>query len=115
MSEWTPSKENIEQFENGFRDYLVSQLKDAGELDETSNNEAKRITYVLDHFNEYKRQYVGIIESGKKVVYCNLIRGSAGDWKNELVVMFDGGPNYFSIHFNVQKERYFDLMINGYA
>ncbi|MWC30948.1 hypothetical protein [Paenibacillus sp. MMS18-CY102] len=116
MSEWTPSEDDIAQFEKGFREYLVSQSKEAEGLEATSHS-AENFTYILDHFNAYKRQYVGVIESGEKVVYCNLLidDNNNSDWKNDLVLVMDGGPRYFSIRFYVKKERYFDLMIHGYA
>ena len=89
--------------------------------------------------HEYYRQYVGIVRDGKKRICVNLFHysfvqatlrltqldpvirkpvqgGQAEDfWKQEPVVVDDGGAYFFRVQFNVEPGSFDSLGFNGYA
>lgn len=65
----------------------------------------------------YKRQYVATINSkGEKEIWVNLFCDTFNsNWKNEILVVFDGGNCFFNVKLNLKKKKYFELRINGVA
>lgn len=66
---------------------------------------------------DYKRQYVPVIkENGEKEVWVNLFCTiEHTDWKNEIVVVYDGGNCFFNLKINLTKNSYSDFNVNGSA
>ncbi len=64
-----------------------------------------------------KRQYVPVInKNGEKEVWINFFCGvHHNEWRNDIVVVFDGGNCYFNVKVNLAHMKYYDLIINGYA
>ena len=84
----------------------------------------------FENVKKYYRQYVCFINGkGEKIVYINAfclnldtptkINGKTKwkpfDWKNELLIVNDGGDCYWSIWINITKLEYYDLIVNGEA
>ena len=67
--------------------------------------------------SKYKRQYVATINSkGEKEIWVNLFCDTFNsNWKNEILVVFDGGNCFFNVKLNLKKKKYFELRINGVA
>jgi len=67
--------------------------------------------------SKYKRQYVATINSkGEKEIWVNLFCDTFNsNWKNEILVVFDGGNYFFNVKLNLKKKKYFELRINGVA
>ncbi|WP_157972796.1 hypothetical protein [Aureibaculum luteum] len=95
------------------------------------NNEFKFIKeHVLEniHKNLYK-QYVPYIDNnGSRIILLNTFclppeehfeeingkhESKLMDWKKEFYKVDDGGPCYWRININIDKEEYFNLGING--
>lgn len=115
LSDWTPSIEIINQFESGFEQYILDFQE---KYEPKDSYEKESLQFVIDNLNEYKRQYYGIKEKGRKIVYCNLLLIDDHwimNWKEELIEVNDGGPRFFSIEYEVKKNKYSYLMINGRA
>ena len=82
---------------------------------------AKNPEYKLDKKNfiidltRYKRQYEAVINSKEeKEVWVNCFcRTHNSNWKNEIVVVKDGGNCYFNLKINLTTGRYYDIMVNG--
>jgi hypothetical protein len=82
-------------------------------------------TYIYLNIGNYIKQYFGYITSeGDTVVYINCfdkrseltaLKDFHIDWKREIVSVFDGGPSYFRLRYNITKKKFFGLMINGYG
>lgn len=64
-----------------------------------------------------KRQYVPVInKNGEKEVWINFFCGTHHDkWRDDIVVVFDGGNCYFNVKINLAQVEYYDLIINGHA
>jgi hypothetical protein len=78
-------------------------------------NESKDII-----LSKYKRQYIAVYnEYGEKEVYINCFNAKyieeLGYWKTKLVVVRDGGNNFFQLKINLSKKIYYDFFVNGYA
>lgn len=67
--------------------------------------------------SKYKRQYVATINSkGEKEIWVNFFCDTwDSDWKNEIIVVFDGGNCFFNLKLNLKKKKYFELRINRVA
>lgn len=69
------------------------------------------------HFNNYIRQYVGFIDKeGNIMIWINMINDgsiSASEFSEDIVMVFDGGNNYWSIFINITKKSFFGLSVNG--
>jgi hypothetical protein len=71
---------------------------------------------IKERLPEYKRQYWGVFENEKKVIFVNCFcRTSIMDWQNTKVFTLDGGDCYFKIKFDLETGTFFDLTINGEA
>lgn len=83
----------------------------------------KHPEYKLDkkHFTldlkDYKRQYVAVINSkGEKEVWVNCFcKTYKPNWKEETVVVKDGGNCYFNVKINLTTGQYYELIVNGNA
>lgn len=69
----------------------------------------------------WRRQYVGLIRGGRRLVYGNFFpRGPAEnssrfDWRAMPVVVCDGGPVFFGVEYDVAGGRITHLAFNGMA
>ena len=78
-----------------------------------------REDFIIDLKN-YKRQYVAVISSnGEKEVwvncFCSSFNSYVQNWREEIIVVQDGGNCYFNLKINLTKGEYYDFMINGVA
>ncbi len=100
---WEPARGDVLQFEEGL----------AGYLREARNERSPELWRKL---GDYKRQYVGVIEDGRKVIYANFFCSALRiDWKTKPIAVEDGGDCYFQIKYEIETKRYRDLQINGEA
>lgn len=99
---WTPTQTDIVQVEEAVSPAVAARP------------EASRMTSVPPQ--GWVRQYVGIVRDGEKFIYGNLLplHAAAGDrWKEGLVVVCDGGPDFFGIAFDVKRKVVSHLAFNG--
>ena len=70
----------------------------------------------------YYRQYVGIIVNGRKMIYVNAFspdtmnrrKGSdVGYWRKQIVIICDGGESAWGCIYDVQKNEFSSLAVNG--
>jgi hypothetical protein len=98
---WTPGAADILELEGG----LESYLQQAASRDHPD---------LWQRLPEYKRQYFGLIESGRRVIYANYLCDALGkDWKRDFVAFLDGGDCYFSVKYDVHTDAFFDLRVQG--
>lgn len=68
--------------------------------------------------NDYFRQYI-VIENnrGEKEVWINFLCevGQGDQWKEEVIIVDDGGECYFNIIINLTKKTIIRFIINGRA
>jgi hypothetical protein len=100
---WTPSRDDVLAFEQRLGPYLQGAAPQAG-------------PGALKDLNEYRRQYVGILVNGQRVMFaiffCNAYDT---DWQHEIVFVLDGGSCYFEVKYDVQTGAFYDLSIHGEA
>jgi len=105
---WTPTESDIQKAEN-----LITQCF----------NDQKRgtVNRLLNRKPEdYCRQFFGAInEKGEKIIWINCFCKdqitSFKDWKTKLRVVSDGGNCFFNMKVNIDKNDYYDVMVNGNA
>ena len=71
--------------------------------------------FIID-LSRYKRQYIPVINSrGEKEVWINCLCSSEWHkyWRDEIVMVMDGGNCYFNVIINMSKKTYYNLMVNG--
>lgn len=68
------------------------------------------------NLNEYKFQYLPIINSfDEKEIWVNAFCGESKNWKEELVLVKDGGKCYWQTIINLTKKSVESLRVNGEA
>jgi hypothetical protein len=64
----------------------------------------------------YKRQYFGLVEKGRSIVYGNFFCDGGGtDWQRRPVDVDDGGDCYFQVRYDPKTGRFFALSVNADA
>jgi hypothetical protein len=129
MSFWTPSPGDIRRAETRIRDVLTaaaSSSRDGPDASRLSHEEReyqlREIRKIVDHFGNYRRQYMGIVVSGSRRILCNFFMKEPetspfiGDrWRCDWVVVDDGGFWYWQIQFDVEADTCIEFRSNGYA
>ncbi|NVN95073.1 MAG: hypothetical protein HXX18_07320 [Bacteroidetes bacterium] len=72
------------------------------------------------NLHKYKRQYFGYIDKkGNRILLINCFWSEDKDytdrWLTDRIIVLDGGSYYWNVKFNLDKNKLFDLGINGYA
>lgn len=102
---WTPSAENIQSLEGDLASFLRQNA-----------DSFRRQPPVWEQLDQYKRQYVGVIIGGKQVIYGNFFCTETGvDWREDWVLVMDGGDCFFQIQFDVENGTFTSLTVNGEA
>jgi len=77
---------------------------------------------IHENLSHYKRQYFGYYdEKGQKILLINCFWDRPGieefeiGWLKGMIQVSDGGSNFWSVKFNMDKDKLFDLSINGNA
>lgn len=83
---------------------------------------------IIKSVKTYYRQYIPYIdENGDRIIQINAFciipevppnegknnKWGKMDWKNEFVLIFDGGNCYWQMKINIDKKEYFDFRTNG--
>lgn len=87
------------------------------DYNETHKNYLLRVNEPLINLQNYKRQYVAVINSNnEKEVWINFVcnRNNA-NWKKYIIEVDDGGSCYFNLKINLTKKKFYDFIVNGVA
>jgi len=97
---WMPTKAIIKKAEP----VILTYIKDSDEE-------------IFNKLDSYRCQYVGIINEGKKRIYCNFfwLTDEEKDWHTNPVFVVDGGNWYFQIEYDVDTEKCLSISVNGEA
>lgn len=92
---------------------MVEKIK--GQIESFVRNQASVEGRILPAWKNYTFQYQGQEERGRKVVFVNAFCADGSRWKvhQKMVFVFDGGACFFSVKYDPDKGRFFDLFING--
>jgi len=98
---WTPGEADIMELEGGLESYLQQEV-------------SQDHPDILQRLPEYKRQYFGLVESGRREIYANFFcMASVADWKRNFVMVLDGGDCFFHVKYDVNTDAFFDLYVQG--
>jgi len=104
---WTPKPGDIAQLEADLRK-LVMDTPDA----RLPGSAPERI-------QDYYRQYIGVIQDGKKQIYVNAFRRSTesefGYWRQRIVLVHDGGRSFCNFSYEVKERRFGPVHFHGEA
>ena len=109
---WTPSATDIQQLEERLAAFLRSEAIRPG-------GQRPHVAEVSRRIREYRRQYVGVIAEGKRLVLLNAFpkRDAESEfypnWRREFVAVSDGGASYWKVFYDPQRKRFESLAING--
>jgi hypothetical protein len=72
----------------------------------------------IKNLDEYMYQYVGVIIKNERYIYINafpeeIIRKTNHAWKHIPLTGCDGGPDFWGVLFNIEKEKFSELFMNG--
>jgi len=107
---FTPTKQDIDKAE-------VALIKGLKKLNRYKPNQAST-PVIHKNLRKYKRQYFGYIDkNGQRILLINCFwdEDLENHWLKERVQVFDGGSYYWNIQYNIDKNKLFDLYVNGYA
>jgi glutaminyl-peptide cyclotransferase len=102
---WAPSKEEVLQLEKNMEAYLRSQS-------------TKVTPRIINRLAGYKRQYIGFVEDGRRKIQVHSFYegwGGSLDWRKDIVLVFDGGDDFFDVIYDVTSGTFSDFGTNGYA
>jgi hypothetical protein len=100
---WTPDKNEIIKLEARIKAYLKKAA-------------AKRSPNLWSKLATYKRQYVGIMRDGRKLIFSNFFCTAYDmDWKTKPVAIDDGGDCFFTVLYDSASASFSALQINGDA
>jgi hypothetical protein len=99
---WTPTEVEVSMLESGLAPHLKANRPD----------ESPRLYRKL---SQYKRQYIGVCEEGRRILYAFFMCEAPPKWKEQVMEIRDGGDCYFSVHFDVATRRYLYVTVNGHA
>lgn len=103
---WTPTGDHVLALEKELGAFLQAN----------PDHFYERNIPVWDRLEEYNRQYIGIHLDDKQVIYANYFCDSAQlDWRNDFVLVMDGGDCFFQFKYDVDSAEFFDLQVNGSA
>jgi hypothetical protein len=71
---------------------------------------------IFKNIAKYRCQYIGITVKGKKRIYCNFFRyDDQAGWKKSMIIVDDGGDNYFQLEYDLDTEKCLNWKVNGEA
>lgn len=110
LKRFTPTIEKINKAENILK------------LDFKKSNKSKDGRFISRKLNDYKRQYLGFINSnGDKMLYISfyLDKNSKNQndqlWKENYKMILDGGTSYWIAIINLKTNKVEKIAINGVA
>ena len=100
---WTPGRTDVLKLEKGIESFL-KKAAPKGSQD------------LWTKIPTYKRQYIGIVRKGRKVIFINFFCDAFNsDWKTVPVVVDDGGDCFFNVLYDPGSATFSELRINGVA
>jgi hypothetical protein len=97
---WTPGRKDVLRLEERIETYLRKAASLA----------------LASKLPKYKRQYLGITQNGRRVIFVNFFCEDPGPgWETSLVTVMDGGDCFFRVLYDPESSGFFHLVINGEA
>jgi len=97
---WTPAQSDVEALEAALPGFLQS-TPHHGRPD------------LATRVATYRRQYVGVVQGGRRLIYVNAFCDRPERWEREPVGVDDGGDCYFQVFWAPEPGAFERLMVNG--
>jgi len=102
---FTPGFPDIDKAEHALAEQLLQQ-----------RDTTKRLPDIYRHLKKYKRQYFGYTsKDGHKVLYMNLFwddQTYVKNWLKQMIMVQGGGASYWSVKYDLDANKLYDLQIN---
>jgi hypothetical protein len=100
---WNPTEKNVASAGLALQPYV------------TQHASARKLK--LPEWSTYSFQYVGTRSRGRNLLYINAFctADDLRDPSKQWILVFDGGPCFFSAYFDVRKKRFVSVKFNGFA
>lgn len=112
---WTPTEKQTAKALTAIEHFL----NDPKALKPFGDWTTKEIAKIKEHFTEYRVQLGGVVKDNKEYIFCNFFKPSGltefQNWKQQPVIVDDGGFWYWSILYNPETGELSSLEINGEA
>ena len=111
-ADWSPKLEQVTRAREIVKGYLLKQLQE----DLAGKGNGREIRKILSHWSEFNVQVVGKFRGTRPVIHLNFLHGNQIDWRRDnLILVSDGGWNFWSVDVNLTRNEAEALSINGYA
>ncbi|NIQ00298.1 MAG: hypothetical protein GWM98_07570, partial [Nitrospinaceae bacterium] len=115
---WTPTAREMETAEALLPQYFsdkIARLKFQDSCHE-------RGYFHIQPLNQFFRQYAGLVMDGQRFLYLNFFNksyaggnlGASREWRFEPVMICDGGPDFWGLEFDLEKQRFQNPRFNGW-
>ena len=103
---WTPSDADVANLEGNLLPFLHT----------AEHRMWRPEPPIWERVPDYMRQYVGLIENGKQVIYANFFCDAYDmPWREDLVFVSDGGDCFFQVKYDIANGEFYDLNVHGEA
>jgi len=100
---WKATAQDVAKLESNLSH--ISSLRSAGSI------KGARI----ERPENYYRQYLTVVVSGRKLIYVNAFDAEVPDWREHFVTICDGGGSVWGVLYDPSTGEFFDLEVNGLA
>src|SRR5262249_40992071 len=108
---WTPTDQDIKELEMRLPKFLQDEAKRRSQdLDKSEPVE------VYHNLKTSARQYAGVFWRGRKFIFVNgfPLRHDF-DWKRQFVLVSDGGSDFWTLLYDVERQSFDQLSVNAVA
>ncbi len=105
---WVPSEDDVGDVETSLRDAVKERLAEATKEPASTERDADvaALTHIGAHLAEYVRQYAGVVVNGNRRVLVNAFPEDTYCYRDQLVIVQDGGPWFWTIQFDVKLHQF---------
>lgn len=105
---WVPSEDDIGELESSIKDAIKTRLAEANQQPPSADRDADvgALTHIQAHLGEYVRQYAGIVVNGNRRVLVNAFPEDTYCYRDQLVVIRDGGAWFWTIQYDVKLHQF---------
>jgi hypothetical protein len=103
---WTPEPQQISKAEAKISAFIAT-------------SKSERAPEIGRKLKRFRRQYVGYVAAGEKCILCSFLPGFKdgedpfAGLRRSFIKVFDGGPSFWSIHYQVEKDQLDKFSVDG--
>lgn len=112
---WFPSEDDARDVESGLADAIKQRLASARTEPPSPgrDRDIAALEHVSAHLPGYLRQYAGIVVNGSRRVLVNAFPRDVYCWRDEYVVVEDGGNWFWNIQYDVHLHQFLHWELAG--